>query len=491
MGAHTRIVQLLDSFSRALKIAIVGLILMEALSPGLVFATNYEATNRQIISTNTTYDPGWASAMVVNTTAPFAINSSAFDLQMNIVIHSWNNCQMDNDSSRCPTWLQAIVGIDSGSLLNLPQGYYVRDVLLEAWNNSTYYSPHNPLGDCDMFIPEPYINIDNKNYQVYVEVDGLSNGALLYIAITNTTSNKLLFASSVNCSHLNQFYAPFASQIEGVLVGCGKTSCGTTVSFSPYTKLFGGSIYFGSNYNALSSKVTATQTLEGSNLCQSVSFAGLVQIAPWFVYEVKAGQVPIGASNYVPSANPPYISCHPVIFTESNLPQNSNWCVTFNSQNQCVTGTSMTFGESDTNAHSYTVGAVGCGTGCQYSPSPSSGSKSGGPGNSVSVTYAKEYYLTMAMSGNKGCPSANCYTVPSSGWYAAFQPVTITAYSPDGECIPGIGHYSWTFDSWSGSGSGSYTGSSSQATVTMNGAITETAQYTKDPICWNGIIQGP
>lgn len=72
---------------------------------------------------------------------------------------------------------------------------------------------------------------------------------------------------------------------------------------------------------------------------------------------------------------------------------------------------------------------------------------------------ATQYYLTMQVSGTGT-------VTPSSGYHNAGSQVTITGYPS------GIGT---RFCYWLGSGTGSYSGSSNPATVTMNSAVTETA----------------
>jgi hypothetical protein len=57
---------------------------------------------------------------------------------------------------------------------------------------------------------------------------------------------------------------------------------------------------------------------------------------------------------------------------------------------------------------------------------------------------------------------------PSSGWYNKGAKVTITATATTGH----------KFKSWTGIGTGSYTGKSASHTITMNSAITETATFT-------------
>lgn len=112
---------------------------------------------------------------------------------------------------------------------------------------------------------------------------------------------------------------------------------------------------------------------------------------------------------------------------------------------------------------------VSCGAGCQYVFTAWSG---GGTQSHIvtvpsspttyTATFQKQYLLTLSVS-----PSG-FGLVPSSGWYNAGQKFTITATA-------GSGH---TFKSWKGTGSGSYSGTSSSPTITTNSAITETANFT-------------
>jgi hypothetical protein len=79
------------------------------------------------------------------------------------------------------------------------------------------------------------------------------------------------------------------------------------------------------------------------------------------------------------------------------------------------------------------------------------------------ATFATQYYLTMN-AGTGGNVS------PSSGWNNSGTNVTIVATASN----------NYSFGSWTGSGSGSYSGGNNPASVTMNGPITETANFTVD-----------
>jgi hypothetical protein len=85
--------------------------------------------------------------------------------------------------------------------------------------------------------------------------------------------------------------------------------------------------------------------------------------------------------------------------------------------------------------------------------------------NTVVFTEANGYYLTMQVSGCCGSVS------PNSGWYvagASGDSITITA------TVSGCN----TFLKWTGSGTGSYTGTTNPKTITMGSNITETASLT-------------
>jgi len=122
---------------------------------------------------------------------------------------------------------------------------------------------------------------------------------------------------------------------------------------------------------------------------------------------------------------------------------------------------------------------VSGGSGVQYVCTGWSGSgsaPSSGTGTSVTFTinapssitwnWKTQYYLTMQAS-----PSGGGSVSPSSGWYDSGSSVPISASAASG----------YVFSSWTGSGSGSYSGTANPATITMNGPITETAVFSLRP----------
>jgi len=82
--------------------------------------------------------------------------------------------------------------------------------------------------------------------------------------------------------------------------------------------------------------------------------------------------------------------------------------------------------------------------------------------------YQHQYYLTFYVNPG-GAGSVVVGSELGAGWYAAGDTVSIHATAYKG----------YTFVKWIGTGTGSYTGHSSNTTITMDGPITETAKFQK------------
>ena len=85
--------------------------------------------------------------------------------------------------------------------------------------------------------------------------------------------------------------------------------------------------------------------------------------------------------------------------------------------------------------------------------------------HTIVFNWKAQYYL--AMSTNFGSVS------PGSGWHDAGSTVTISATAPSASSGE---QYVW--NGWIGTGSGNYTGTDNQSSVTMNGVVTEAASWT-------------
>ncbi len=120
-------------------------------------------------------------------------------------------------------------------------------------------------------------------------------------------------------------------------------------------------------------------------------------------------------------------------------------------------------------AYTFTSTVASSTTGKQFvlttpSPSPASGFSLSGP-TTVTGTYKTQYYLTVS----------SAYDAPTGqGWYDAGSPANFGVTTP----ASGGAGIQYAFNGWTGSGTGSYTGSNNPGSVTMNAAITETAGWS-------------
>jgi hypothetical protein len=85
------------------------------------------------------------------------------------------------------------------------------------------------------------------------------------------------------------------------------------------------------------------------------------------------------------------------------------------------------------------------------------------------ATFTTQYYLTMT-HGTGGTVS------PASGWKNSGTTVSISATPTNNTQV------SYNFAGWTGSGSGSYSGTNNPASITMNGPVTENAAFTQNPV---------
>ena len=156
-----------------------------------------------------------------------------------------------------------------------------------------------------------------------------------------------------------------------------------------------------------------------------------------------------------------------VTFTESGLPGGTSWGATFNGVTLTSTTTTITFTLIPAGTYSWNVSASISGvTGTRYVSSPTSGSMTVPTQTSQSITYTTQYLLTVNLNGH-GTSS------PVSGtWENSGAVVQVT--------IGSLGNASDTrylYSGATGSGTGSYTGSSNPFSVTMNAPITESISW--------------
>ncbi|RLG22698.1 hypothetical protein DRN85_10465, partial [Methanosarcinales archaeon] len=161
------------------------------------------------------------------------------------------------------------------------------------------------------------------------------------------------------------------------------------------------------------------------------------------------------------------VPTYTVKFTCSGKPSGESWTVIFNGEVKSSRGSTIYFHNVKRGTYSFLIGTIYDGSGIRYRPTPLSGTIRVPDVTSKHVKFKKQYRLYVSRNVAGG------YTVPSLGehWYDAGSRVTISAYAYGG----------YLFQKWVGSGSGSYTGTSSSRTITMKAPIVETAFFREKP----------
>jgi M6 family metalloprotease-like protein len=223
----------------------------------------------------------------------------------------------------------------------------------------------------------------------------------------------------------------------------GGTLSGSASVSSPF------SIVSGSPYN-LSANQSAAVTVRYSPTAigsdsQNVSFTG----GGGATRPVSGSAYPVNISVTVQAS--PSGRSFTVDGTTYTAAQTFNWIP---GSGHTIATTSLQSGGTDVR---YVWTGWSDGGGMSHTVSPTSGTI-------YTVNFTTQFFLTMN-AGNGGSVS------PSSGWNNSGAVVPIIAAANSGYSV-GI---------WTGSGAGSYSGSSTSASVTMNGPINETASFTLLP----------
>jgi len=219
--------------------------------------------------------------------------------------------------------------------------------------------------------------------------------------------------------------------------------------------------------NSISNSVSV---IDGAN--NTVIATIPVGLGPWGVaYDPSNGYIYVtnhdSGTVSIISAPAQATETYAVTFTESGLPAGTQWSVTFNGLTKSSTSSSITF--TGVPAGNYTWNAtsiIAVGSGTRYVAQASSGTISVSNALSVSISYVKQYRVTIQ-------PTAGGSTSPSGTfWYNAGSTVSITA-------IPAPGY---EFVGWETNSSITFTNSSSATTnMTVNSPGTVVALFKAVP----------
>lgn len=320
-----------------------------------------------------------------------------------------------------------IVGVGEVAYGSLPYSMWVNN---GASVNFTYHDP---------------VASSTAHYR-FVLTSGVSSPQTISAPTTITDTYTLTqyeFQVTYSASGLN-------SSATGTIItidGSAKTY--SDLPFSKYIA-YGSSTNFTYATTVASSAPYTQFTLTGAT-SSPVTVYGGTSISASYVAQATAYAVTYSASGLDASSTGTVITVDGVAKTYADLPFTK----------YVSTGGSTTFSYAAT-------GASGT-TGKQFRLSSSTGSPQSIYGaTSISATYVTQYKLTVVTTYSSPYPSA-------ATWYDSGSTVSCTVTSGT---VAGSTGYQYIFASWSGSGSGSYTGTNIYPTnIVMNAPITETAVW--------------
>lgn len=153
-----------------------------------------------------------------------------------------------------------------------------------------------------------------------------------------------------------------------------------------------------------------------------------------------------------------------VSFVESGLPRGTVWNVTFGGVTASSTNATVSF-VAVNGTYAYTVLSplsAGSSTSRFVAPTRAGSVAVANVSVSVAVPFVTQFALNVSTA-----PLGAGSTTPAGGWFTANATVTLSATPASG----------YAFVAWNGTGTGSYSGPNASASVTMVGAVVETARF--------------
>ena len=335
----------------------------------------------------------------------------------------------------------------------------------------------SPAGSLNVSNPWGIVVTNNQtNYTISFIERGLQNGTEWNIELDNLTYSSFTKSISINIS--NGIY-----------------------------NLFIPSIYKGENERFSAFNNYSFITVDGSNITIIIVFneefllnissepfngGNLSPTSGWYIkgYELKINAYPYtgnkfnewigyGNGSYTGTNNPAVItingpiieiayfeSCYYISVIENGLPPGTIWYISLtNGQSFNSTNKTINFIEPN-GTYSYTLeNPVYIGDTYRFiTLQPSGTLKVNGTNVTIIIEYQKQYYFNITSN-----PLDRGTVYPSGGWYNASSILFIKAFP----------NPNYEFLYWSGTGNGSYSGVNNSAIITINGPITEIANFVE------------
>jgi hypothetical protein len=166
---------------------------------------------------------------------------------------------------------------------------------------------------------------------------------------------------------------------------------------------------------------------------------------------------------------------HSVTFTETGLPQGTQWSVTFGGMTKTSTQSNITFADVPNGSYDWNASALSCGSGCIYAPFPFNGTLNVPSQTSVELNYTKEFEIDVGIS-----PKESGSVVIQTGETKLTLDYNTSIFAPLGSVlITAVANPGYAFDGWEYSGSMIQNTSAQSTLLTLTSPMRLSVSFVK------------
>ena len=426
-----------------------------------------------VATNNKEYAPSSASGS-------FTVNGSSVSVSITFALYTYSVTFTESGLPASTKWYVNITGGSSysstASSITLPAGNGTYSYTVATVNKIYKPSPSSGSFTVSGSAVSESVTFTELTWEVTFTESGLPTGTKWYLNISGQSSLSSTGTSistyepngtyAYTIASSNKIYNPNPSSSTFTMNG---TAISETVSFSEIiytvtvkeTGLPSGTWYF--NITGGSSYSSATTSLSFSEPNGTYSYT-LSTNNSYYAPSPSSGSFTVNGAALTVNVTFKLVAYN-VVFRETGLPSGMVWYVVLNGSKTSSNTSSITFLKPN-GTYSFMIENPVNGTyGIRYVPKNATGTATvNGKALQINVTFTTQYYLLIKVT-----PSNGGTVSPSSGWYNSQSSIKLNA----------IANASFIFSTWSGTGTGSYSGIYNPYNITIGGPVNETAVFVK------------
>jgi YVTN family beta-propeller protein len=410
----------------------------------------------------------------------FTVNGTSVSESVTFALYTYSITFTESGLPASTKWFVNITSgnsySSSASSITLPAGNGTYSYTVATANKIYKPSPSSGSFTVNGSAVSESVTFTELTWEVTFTESGLPSGTEWYMNISGQSSLSSTSTSmstyepngtyAYTIASSNKIYNPNPSSSTFTVNG---TALSETVSFSEIiytvtvkeTGLPSGTWYF--NITGGSSYSSATTSLSFSEPNGTYDYT-LSTSNDYYAPSPSSGSFTVNGAALTVNVTFKLVAYN-VTFKETGLPSGMVWYVVLNGTKTSSNTSSITFLKPN-GTYSFTIENPVNGTyGVRYFPKNATGTVTvNGKATQVNVTFTTQYYLLIRVT-----PSNGGTVSPSSGWYNSQSSIKLNA----------IANASFMFTSWTGTGTGNYSGIYNPHNITIGGPVNETAVFVE------------